>query len=288
MHRKAALLTIVAAAFVTGACDSPTSNSGSARLTVLLTDAPHEYLESAHVTIGRVDILPMDGPALTISNGGSVYDLLLLQNGATAELGSALIEPGTYRELRLVVESATLTLKDGYTFTDGSTTQTLHVPSGAKSGIKIKLAGVDGTWGDGFEIVPGEMVLVVDFDVSQNFVMQGNADTPAGIKSFLFTPVLRATVRDVAGSIAGTVTAPAGVDVEGLTVSATPKDAGENPPVATSLVDEDGNFKIHFLAPGTYLVTVSTVPAGHVVNTVEVTVAEKQDVTGVELEIETE
>lgn len=288
MYRKAALFIVLVAAVGLGACDSPTADTRASRLTVLLTDAPSDYLASAHVTVGRVDILPVDGPPIVVSNSGGEFDLLQLQNGVTAELGSALIEAGTYRQLRIVVESATLTLKDGYTFTDGSTTQSLHIPSGAKSGIKIKLTAEGGTPGAGLEIRPGEMVLVVDFDVSQNFVMQGNAETPAGIKSFLFTPVLRAVVRDVAGSIKGSVAAPEGVDVEGMTVTATVAGAGEDDVPVTTLVDEDGNFAMHFLAPGTYNVTVSTLPDDHIVNTVEVVLGESQHVTGVELVIEPE
>lgn len=288
MYRKAALFPALVIALGLGACDSPTADSRAARLTVLLTDAPSDYLAAAHVTIGRVEILPTDGPPIVISNVGGVFDLLQLQNGVTAELGSALIEPATYRELRLVVEDATLTLKDGYTFTDGSTVQNLKVPSGASSGIKIKLSTAGSSNGAGVEVRPGETVLVVDFDVSQNFVMQGNSETPAGIKKFLFTPLLRAVVRDVAGSIAGTVTAPDDVAVEGLTVKATRTDAGDDAVPATALVDAEGKFRIRFLPPGTYDVTVSTLPDDHVANTVEVVLGEAEHATGVALVVEPE
>src|SRR5690606_38469390 len=107
-----------------------------------------------------------------------------------------------------IVESAELTLAAGYQFEDGTTTQTLHVPSGSETGIKLKLRTADGDEGAGIDIRPGETVLVVDFDVSQNFVIQGDPETAAGIKSYSFTPVLRAVVRDIAGSIAGSVSAP--------------------------------------------------------------------------------
>jgi hypothetical protein len=122
----------------------------------------------------------------------------------------------------------------------------------------------------------------VDFDVSQNFVIQGNPETPAGIHGILFTPVLRAIVRDVAGSIAGTVVAPTGVVVEGLTVTATR--AGAEDADATTLVKADGTFLLPFMTPGTYNVTV-TAPADHTANVVEVTVDENQAVTGVALTI---
>jgi hypothetical protein len=282
MFRKAMLFTTVAAAFVLGACDSPTATSGSARVTVLLTDAPHEYLEAAVVTIGRIELLSDDGPPVVITTDGGTYDLLQLQDGVTAALGTATIEAGRYLQLRMIVSSAELTLKAPYEFNDGSVTRSLTVPSGAQTGIKINLSA-DGN--AGVEIRPGETTLVVDFDVSQNFVMQGSADTPAGISGFLFTPLLRAVVEDVAGSIAGTVKAPDGVDPEGLTVTATRTDAQVGDVAASTLVKADGTFTVHFLAPGTYNVTISNPPEDHSANTVQRVVGKAEHVTGVELVI---
>lgn len=282
MRRLTAVLSLLAG-ITLAACDSPTDVARSAHLQIQLTDAPADYLASVVVEIGRIEILPTDGgPAVVVVEDAGSYDLLQLQNGVTADLGSALIEPGRYGQLRMIVESAELTLAPGYEFTDGSTSRTLFVPSGAQTGIKINLTMADGDADEGVDIRPGETVLVVDFDVSQNFVLQGNAESPAGIKDFLFTPTLRAVVRDVAGSIAGTVAAPAGVVVEGLQVTATR--VGNADPDATTAVDADGKFLLPFLAPGTYNVTV-VAPAGHSANSVAVPVGEGQDVTGVALVI---
>jgi hypothetical protein len=265
------------------ACDTPTEQQGNAYLRILLTDAPSDYIASAVVEIGSIEILPAGGGSrqVIVEDAGS-YDLMDLQNGVTADLGIAPIEAGDYSELRMIVESAEITLADGYEFNDGTTTRTLFVPSGAQSGIKIKLMSPDGDDDAGVTFSPGESVLVVDFDVSQNFVIQGNPETPAGIHGILFTPVLRAIVRDVAGSIAGTVAAPTGVVVEGLTVTATR--AGAEDADATTLVKADGTFLLPFMTPGTYNVTVAA-PADHTANVVEVTVDENQAVTGVALTI---
>jgi hypothetical protein len=265
------------------ACDTPTEQQGNAYLRILLTDAPSDYNASAVVEIGSIEILPAGGGSrqVIVEDAGS-YDLMDLQNGVTADLGIAPIEAGDYSELRMIVESAEITLADGYEFNDGTTTRTLFVPSGAQSGIKIKLMSPDGDDDAGVTFSPGESVLVVDFDVSQNFVIQGNPETPAGIHGILFTPVLRAIVRDVAGSIAGTVAAPTGVVVEGLTVTATR--AGAEDADATTLVKADGTFLLPFMTPGTYNVTVAA-PADHTANVVEVTVDENQAVTGVALTI---
>lgn len=282
MRTRTMVLSLMAG-LTLAACDTPTEQQGNAYLRILLTDAPSDYIESAVVEIGRIEILPAGGgPRQVIVEDAGSYDLLDLQNGVTADLGIAPIEAGDYSELRMIVESAEITLVDGYEFNDGTTTRTLFVPSGAQTGIKIKLMSPDGDDGAGITISQGETVLVVDFDVAQNFVIQGNPETPAGIHGILFTPVLRAIVRDVAGSIAGTVAAPAGVVVEGLTVTATR--TGAEDADATTLVKADGTFLLPFMTPGTYSVTVAA-PDGHTANVVEVTVEENQAVTGVALTI---
>jgi hypothetical protein len=287
MFRKTLLLAMAAGALTVSACDTPTSSGETARVTVLLTDAPLKYLESAVVEIGRIEILPVGGPPIVISADGGTYDLLKLQDGVTAELGFADMDPGRYHQLRMIVSRVTLTLADDYEFNDGSSSRDIAVPSGAESGIKIKLTAADGKNGPGVDIRPGETVLVVDFDVSQNFVMQGSADTSAGIEGFLFTPLLRAAVKDVAGSIAGSVEAPSGVDTEGMQVTATLEGAEEGTVSATATVKDDGTFKLFFLPPGTYAVTVAAgdVPENHTANTVQKAVGEAEDVTGVELVI---
>ena len=284
MLRKAVLLPVLAGALVLGACED-SSGPNDARMTVLLTDAPSDFLESATVDLGRIEVIAADGERITVVEDAGTYDLLELQNGVTADLGSVDLEPGTYTELRMIVESATVTLIEGYEFESGGRTMDISVPSGASSGIKISLAYADDDEGDGVEIRPGETFLVVDFDVSSKFVMQGSPDTPAGIRGFNFTPRLRAVVRDVAGSISGTV-APVDLITDTLTVNALRDTAPAEESPATASVAEDGVFSFLFLAPGTYDVWLSRLAAGQASDTVQVTIAEDEDVTGVELTIE--
>jgi hypothetical protein len=179
-----------------GACqDGPTEADGMARVQILLTDAPSDYLETAEVWISRVVLVPGEDDSVEGSGFVDLYndpaapqwfDLLTLRDGITAELSEVVEVPeGRYAQLRLVVDSARVTLRDGYTFRDGSVTRPLFVPSGSQSGIKVQLA-------DPLEAEEGGVtILTVDFDVDRNFVMQGNPDTPAGIQGILFTPVLQ-------------------------------------------------------------------------------------------------
>ncbi|MDX1676046.1 MAG: DUF4382 domain-containing protein, partial [Longimicrobiales bacterium] len=272
---------------------------GPATLKVLLTDAPADYIDSAWVDIGRVDLVPADEDAeiITLTEDGTdgFVNLLDLQGDATAQLADTMIEAGTYSQLRLIVESARVALIDGYTFRDGTTSRALQVPSGAQTGIKLNLHGADGDENGeangGVEIIPGETVLVVDFDVDRSYVIQGNAETPAGIRGVLFKPTLRVSVQDVAGSISGTVSGPDSVDVDGLTVTADPTGTGTvegyQTETATALTAEDGTYTIHFLVPGEYEVSVAA-PEGYFADPAMTTVnvGDAEDVTGVDFALD--
>jgi hypothetical protein len=187
-------LTLILGAL--NSCSDPSGPEGAARVRVLLTDAPSDYIASAEVHISRVYLQgggEENAPRVDLFDDAEdplVFDLLELRDGITADLtGDVEVEVGTYRQMRLVVDHATVTLAEGYTFSDGSTSKSLFIPSGAHSGIKIQLS-------EDIEAEPGETTtLVVDFDVDQNFVIQGNPNTPAGIHGILFTPVLHEKSR---------------------------------------------------------------------------------------------
>jgi hypothetical protein len=155
-------------------------------VTVWLTDAPGiDMIESAEVTISTVYLIGSDGtPRDTLATDAGVFDLLDLQNGLKAFLGTATIAAGDYEQLRMVVTAATITLKTGFTFSDGTSTRDLKVPSGPQSGIKVNFGGpvhIEGPTTD----------LTIDFPVDQNFVFTGGTTSPNGV---LFKPTLHGTV----------------------------------------------------------------------------------------------
>ena len=153
-----------------------------AQVKLYLKDAPSDQIASAQVWISRAYLVP---GGFTITSTPQQFDLLTLQNGVTALLGSNAIPVGDYAQLRLVVDSAKVSLVDGATFADGSSSRTLKVPSGAESGIKVVFPGR-------VHIDPAGADIVVDFPVAENFVFQGPAAKPHGV---LFTPTLRGTVQ---------------------------------------------------------------------------------------------
>lgn len=182
------------------ACDSTTGPDDTARIRIHLTDAPADYIESAQIWVSAVYLQRDDDdgegdPRVYLFDDKAnpkSFDLMLLRDGITADLtGVVDVEPGDYGQLRLIVDSAFVTLKAGYEFRDGGNTAPLKVPSGSRSGIKVQLD-------DEIDAEGGALVdLVVDFDVNENFKLQGNPETPAGINGILFTPSLKEKSRSV-------------------------------------------------------------------------------------------
>lgn len=292
---------LLLAAGVAACGESTVSPEGTAHVRVLLTDAPIDYIAAAMVDIGAVQLVPAageEGGIVTLSDDGTdgPVDLLTLQDAATEILADSEIEAGAYTQLRLIVESASVTLADGYEFNDGSTEKDLFVPSGAQTGIKLLLGAADGDEdgegdGDGGLDISGDMVLVVDFDVSESFVIQGNPETPAGIMGMLFKPTLRVVVEDITGTISGTVsTELEDTEVEDLSVSAR-LDGDESvedfqTTTVAGLTGADGAYTLHFVAPGSYWVKVA-VDAGLAIepDSTLVEVDPNEDVVDVDFEI---
>lgn len=195
---------------VLGACgDDSTGPDDTARVRVLLTDAPSDMLDSAWVWISHIylvgggsddavpDTVDTDEPDLPAGRvdlyndptSPLLFDLLTLRDGVTADLtGEVPVDARNYQGLRFVVDSTRVVLAEGYTFEDGSTISSMKVPSGQQSGIKVKLRDI---------LSPDEddlLTLTVDFDVDENFNIQMNNQT-GEIRRIMFRPVLREKSR---------------------------------------------------------------------------------------------
>lgn len=110
-----------------------------------------------------------------LSDTPQTFDLLTLQNDATALLGGNELSAGSYTQLRLIVSSASVV--------SGGVTTPLTVASGAQSGIKVNL---DATIEDGMTYT-----LVIDYNAGQSIKQtgQGLLMTPViAVKSFTGAP----------------------------------------------------------------------------------------------------
>jgi hypothetical protein len=263
MKRVPALAGLVCAAVLANCERGSGIGPQLSQVTVRLTDAPMAGIAGATIWVSKAYLVGGDSGHVTVADTMARYDFVALQNGVTALLGSSLIPAADYEQLRLVVDSARVTLADGMTFADGSTSKTMRTPSAGQSGLKVNFGGP-------VDVAPGRTDLVVDFDISRNFVFLGNHPHPDGV---LFKPVLHGSVMDLAGSIAGTSSPPA---AHGHVFAIQGTDT-----VTSALADTiTGAYTLWFMPPGAYTVADSAV--GYTTVTKAVTVGSAEHVAGVD------
>jgi hypothetical protein len=241
-----------------GAC-SDSSGTGTGMLTVRLTDMPFPFSDvaSVDVFVVRVDASkaePTDNQAAdesntqgwtTVATPNALINLLDLSDGKTTNLGATTLATGTYNGFRLIIDptKSSMTLKDG-------THPDIKFPSAGQSGIKVILDKP-------IDVTENGSVVTLDFDVGRSFVTRGN-DARNG---FIFKPVVRAVAQDITGSVSGSVHANSATGaavpnatVEVLTAGSLVTDTDPTHVVRTTSTDTNGNYRIAFLLPGTYVV----------------------------------
>ncbi len=239
---KKLLFAIFAAAVLMSGCNKTetTIPGGPGRLSVKITDDPFNIssVESATVTISKIEIRQAGAnegdPFIELLMNPVTIDIFQLRNGITEELVNLVIPKGDYDLVRLFVDEANLKLKDV------AEPFNMKVPSGAQTGIKVFVSPAVHVEGG----ISAELLL--DFDLSQSFVMRGhNAQN-----GFIFKPVIRAANNSTAGRIEGNVTdnSPDKVGIENATVSL---QKGTEDPV-TALTDASGHYVFVGVPAGTY------------------------------------
>lgn len=240
------MMLLVSALFGLTACQENSDNIevNKGRVVVKLTDAPFpiDLIDQALVTIDKIEIrkasdslsIEQEGvsPFIVLSQEIQQFNLLELQNGITTELLSMTIDTGKYDLIRLHVTESEIILKDGTSFK-------LKVPG---SGIKINInPGL---------VVEGGVTseVLMDFDVSKSFAIQGNIKAKNGIKGFTFKPVVRAVSQVKSSSISGKV-----VDTEGAPIAQAFVELIQGDSVVTSsLTNEAGEYTMIGIPAGTY------------------------------------
>ncbi len=221
-------------------CDNSTgSGDNTGRLAIQLTDDPFpaEFVEQANITINKIEIREKgteENPFITVSEETQNYNLLDLRNGVTETLTNIELTEGNYDLVRLYIEDAEVVL-------DNDTKYDLKIPSGAQTGLKLFIEP-DIT-------VEGGLTkeLLIDVDVSKSFRVQGNADSPAGIRGFIFRPVLRVVNLSTAGRVVGTV-----ADSEDNPIADASVWVEKDSVISTTFSDSEGAFTLIGIPEGTY------------------------------------
>ncbi len=237
----AALALIVTTIGATSCSDSSGPSDATGTLRMELVDAPIylEGVEAITIIFAQVmvhknsDAEPEgeDGEWIvvlpdTLSEAARTFDLLEYVNGASALLGEVELEAGTYSQIRIFIESATVTI-------DGEV-HDLFIPGGTQSGLKLVNA---------FHVSPGVITeLIMDFDAGQSVRVVGT-----GNPTYQLQPTIRMTQRILSGTISGTIT-PTGIDA--LVTAVTP---GTADTITTTYADNvTGAFVLQALLEGSY------------------------------------
>jgi hypothetical protein len=258
------LAAFVIGTFALAAC-SDTSGTGTGLLTVRLTDAPFPFSSVARVDVfvvrvdarttaatdaATADETNHDGWT-TVATPNALINLLDLGSGKTVNLGATTLGTGNYNAFRLILD----TQQSSITLTD-NTKPSIFFPSAGRTGIKVNLD-------QPIQLTQNGSVMTLDFDIGRSFVMRGNSAS----NGFNFKPVINAVAQDITGTVSGSVRAisptgagVAGANVEVLTAGSLIGDTDPAHVVRTGSTDTNGNFRIAFLLPGTYVLR-ATPPA---------------------------
>lgn len=244
------VLAVMVVGILFAACQNEYNNeSTTGKLKIQLTDAPFptDLVAEANVTISKIEARRVNengeeegNPFIILSEEEMSFNLLDLTNGVTAGLVDIEIEAGSYDLVRLYVSEASIKLSD-------ETVHSLKVPSGAQTGIKIFIDPA-------IEVAGGlTSDLLLDFDVSKSFKLQGNIDSPAGIKGFIFTPVIKASNLSTTGRLTGNVFDAEELPIDGAQVAIIAADTV----YTTSFTNENGEYTIIGVDAGTYNIEYS-------------------------------
>lgn len=270
--RAIACTFVAVGALAVGSCDPlEPIDVGDTQIEVLLTDAAAAYLQEVNVDVGRVSMVPLNGATVELAADGTSgpVDLIRLHDQRPLEIALAGVDPGPYTQLQISLESANVQLDYNYAFRDGTTSRDLTVPGGAMA-LNLDVAGIEDDSVGSLVIPAGQLVLMVDLDMNQSLLIQGDPEAVDGIQDIIFEPQLRVVARQVAGSISGTVnTGVSGLSPEGLVVIARPLTQSVLGPyqtrAASALTGPDGRYTIPYMAPGRYAVNVE-LPVGYTTN----------------------
>ena len=161
-------LLLLAGIFLTGSlamtsCNKADTDSGSSTVNVRLTDAPTAY-DEVNVDIREVKIKFADDSTesgwQTLTTHPGIYNLLAYQNGVDTLLATGLFPTQVIKQIRFI-------LGPNNTIKDAGVVYPLTIPSGAESGLKIKInKSLNATL----------ETIIIDFDAALSIKKEGPGD----------------------------------------------------------------------------------------------------------------
>jgi len=250
-------LALVTMAVLVGACykDDTSGPGGQKPMTqVLITDDPFPFdsVQSVEVYIVSIDVSTQpdtggSADSMTWVNVAAPHrqiNLLALQQGLTASLGTGELTADQYKAVRVVID---VDSSAGIRFANGSPAVVrwggsgrVYLNSFVEAAINVPDAGA---------------VIIIDFDVGRSFAYNQMND-----RAFDFFPAVRAVNKAATGDIKGTVYRDSSSGAFGPVANATVSAWGGGPGnwfiLSTGKTDATGHYRLAYLLPGAYIVGV--------------------------------
>jgi hypothetical protein len=231
------------------ACDDGTDTQFGT-VSIQLTDGPGEAVSQAWVTITDIYLQEESGendPAgsrhYILQDASETHELLSLANDVADLVVGQEVSTGTYGQLRIVMSGGCIVTDTGSVYaTDGYTEcgapdGLLNMPSFAQTGAKVLL--------NGLEVTGGQLVLLLDFDVSDSFGQEAGMANMWNMQPVIHASEISLTVGIDVTLSAGDVTLPTGYDLGQFSATMLPA-AGDTSRVTFTDEDQDGTFSLAF------------------------------------------
>ena len=228
------------------------SGSGTGILHLSATDAPFQFdiVTAASIDVDKITIYQDAegdaGPIVLYQGTPILLDLFHLHDGITQNVDTSTLPVGLYRQLRLRVTHAELTLTNGNHYTTDD--DTIRLTSQGTSGFKVFVDPPIDIQSDTTSDV------LLDFDLTHTF-KPVPANDPLDANFYHLHPVIHVSNLGNTGGIQGTVSQDDGsgtlVPVELATVYVLPPGQTDtNLAIATSATSAAGTYTFLGLAPG--------------------------------------
>jgi len=215
---------------------------------VYLTDSPFPFdaVTSVNLYVTKIEGSTGSDTWVTIATPNKSFDLLTLQQGATAFVGQSAIDAGKYVAIRMTIDADQSSIK----LKNDTTALVVWPPPG--HGLIVFYASVESSLA--IPSTGGEIVL--DFDVGRTFQynLYGAHDFQVALGP---GSALRAVNSATTGAIAGHVTL-----IQNGSSAPVPNadvlvfNGYSTLPVATGRTDPSGAYKVGFLPAGSYSVSI--------------------------------
>jgi hypothetical protein len=256
--KKILIMTLFFGALISCDKDDESISEGHGAVKVKLTDDPFpfDFVAEANIGVAKVELQNTSGEYTTVFEGSTNFNMVGLTNGTTQTVATAELEPGTYNQVRVTLNAASVELSNGTSYDMNADAQGSYTVS-----ISPALVIEEGDTSE----------FLLDLDINDSFTFQGIwigqwVSTIADITGCNFSADFRACDLDQTGEIEGSVT----VSGSGAVANAYVTIHVNGEEIATQ-TEADGSFTFIGIPEGTYTVEVETEVSGSAqVNNVQV------------------